>query len=288
MSEIKTRREESANYSSVFFNGKTIRIPLDKSKPITELEYPEFYDISLGNKCQTGRCPFCYAKGNPRGVHYSNVSQKIQEYFGRMTPNQRPFQVAIGGQQEPLEHPELEDVLKTFVKLDIVPNYTTNGVLFDENIIPFTKQYCGGIAITLHPHLEKHWRKAIDLAVKHSIKTNLHFIVSDRENVELLKQYYEQYNGKVDYFVLLPHMNVGFAARNPKTIDYDTLEKWLDEVHGCGNIAFGANFYQFLRKAQKWNVSLYPPEILSKYLVCDDNMGLYNNSFEMKPVIRHA
>jgi len=161
-SNVKTRREESANYSSVFFDGKTIRIPIDSSKPITELKYPEFYDISLGNKCDTGKCPWCYAKGNPKGVHYHNVAERIGKYFGKMSEIQRPYQVAIGGQQEPLEHPEFENVLKTFTDLGIVPNYTTNGVLFDENAVKLTEKYCGGIAITLHPHLEKYWRKAIE------------------------------------------------------------------------------------------------------------------------------
>src|ERR1035437_1689821 len=97
---IKTRREDSANYRSVFFNGKTIRIPIDPTKPITELKFPEFYDVSLGNKCETGKCPWCYAKGNPKGIHYKDVAQKIQNFFGPMTENQRPYQVAIGGQQE--------------------------------------------------------------------------------------------------------------------------------------------------------------------------------------------
>ena len=284
MKQIKTRREDAANYSSVFFNGKTIRIPIDSSKPITELEYPEFYDISLGTKCVTGKCPWCYAKGNPKGVHYSNVVQKIMDYFGKMTPNQRPYQVAIGGQQEPLEHPEFQGVLKAFRDLDIVPNYTTNGVLFDNAAVALTKEYCGGVAITMHPHLEEHWRKAIELATSNGLKTNIHFIVNDEESVTLLEKLYKEYNGKVDYFVLLPHMNVGFAAKNPKEIAYGRMEKWLDKVYDYANIAFGANFYEFLRPLKKWNVSLYPPEILSKYLVCDDGMRLYNNSFEMKPV----
>lgn len=281
---IKTRREEAANYSSVFINGKTLRIPIDRTKPITELDYPEFYDVSLGNKCVTGKCPWCYAKGNPKGVHYSNVVRKIKDYFGGMTANQRPYQVAIGGQQEPLEHPEIKEVLATFCELGIVPNFTTNGVLFDEISVELVKKYCGGIAITMHPHLEQYWRRAIDLATNHKLKTNIHFIVSDQESVNKLIGLYEEYKDKIDYFVLLPHMNVGFAEKNPKTIEYSLLEKWLDKIHSVGNIAFGANFYNFLRPLKKWNVSLYPPEILSKYLVCDDNMNLYNNSFEMKLV----
>lgn len=278
---IKTRIEESANYRSVFFNGKTIRIPIDPTKPITELEYPEFYDVSLGNKCETGKCPWCYAKGNPKGVHYANAAQKIKTFFGPMTENQRPYQVAIGGQQEPLEYPEFEEVLKTFCELGIVPNYTTNGVLFNAQSVELTKKYCGGIAITCHPHLREHWTKAIELAVANKLRINLHIMLSDAESIEYAKAIYDQYNGKVDYFVLLPHMNVGFAARNPKTLDYELIEQWLDAVHSFGNIAFGANFYQFLKRKKKWDISLYPPEILSKYLVCNDQMPVYNNSFDM-------
>lgn len=284
--KVKTRREESANYSSVFFNGKTLRIPIDRKKEITELEYPEFYDIALQTKCATGKCSYCYASASSNGVYFKHVVRKIQDYFGTMMENQRPYQVAIGGSGEPLEHPEFENVLKAFSDMEIVPNYTTNGVLFNDNAVALTKKYCGGVAITTHPHLEKHWRQAIERSVANKIRTNIHFIVSNAASVEVLKELYAEYNGKVDYFVLLPHMNVGFAEKNPKTIDYAGLEVWLDQIHSFANIAFGANFYNFLTPLKKWDVSLYPPELLSKYLVCDDHMGLYNNSFEMKPVTR--
>lgn len=201
-----------------------------------------------------------------------------------MTDNQRPFQVAIGGQQEPLEHPEFEEALKTLKELNIVPNFTTNGVLFDDAAVKLTQKYCGGVAITMHPHLEKHWRQAVERAAAAQLKTNIHFIVSDEASVDQLMELYKEYIDKIDYFVLLPHMNVGYAAKNPKTVAYDKMEKWLDTVHSFANIAFGANFYKFLTPLKKWDISLYPPEILSKYLVMDDSMTLYNNSFEMKPV----
>ena len=230
--------------------------------------------------CQGMLVSNCYAKGNPKGVHYTNTAQKIKDFFGPMTENQRPYQVAIGGSQEPLEHPEFADALKTFCDLGIVPNYTTNGVLFNEQSVELTKKYCGGIAITCHPHLREHWTAAIDLALKNGLRINLHIMLSDATSIEYAKVIYNEYNGKVDYFVLLPHMNVGFASHNPKIINYDLIETWLDEVSTFGNIAFGANFYQFLKRKKKWDISLYPPEILSKYLVCDDLMSIYNNSFD--------
>lgn len=281
---MRVRTEPEANYKAIFLDGKTLRLRLNPLLPITELKYPEFYDMSFGDKCDTGKCDFCYAKGNPKGRHYANIVSKINDYFGKMTENQRPFQVAVGGQQEPLGHPDFWNGIEALSNLGIVPNYTTNGVLFNESIIERTKKYCGGIAITMHPHLEEHWRKAIDLSILHKIKTNVHFIVSDEPSIDNLIKLYKEYNGKIEYFVLLPHMNVGFAAKNPKTIAYDKMEKFLDGVHSFANIAFGANFYKFLEPLKKWDVSLYPPEIMSKYLVLDDDMALYNNSFEMKRV----
>jgi sulfatase maturation enzyme AslB (radical SAM superfamily) len=281
---MRTRREESANYSSVFINGKTLRFCIDQSKPITELKFPEFYDVSCGNKCETGKCCYCYASGNPKGTHYNNVVEKIKTYFGKMSLNERPYQVAIGGQQEPIEHPEFENVLKAFCELDIVPNITTNGVLVDQSIVDIIKKYCGGVAVTLHPHLEEHWRRAINMFVQNNIRTNIHIIVSNNETIEALKRIYAELNDKIEYYVLLPYKPVGYAKNKPIAIDYDKLEEFLDLNFNNANIALGANFYEFLTNKRKWNVSLYPPEIMSKYLVLDDNLSLYNNSFDMKLV----
>lgn len=276
---MKTRQEEQANYRATFCSGKTLRFPIDSEKPVTELKYPEFYDISLGNKCTTGRCPWCYASSSPDGVHYPGVAGRIANYFGKMTPNQRPFQVAIGGQQEPLEHPEIRTVLRTFFRLGIVPNITTNGVMFDDKAAEMVKKYCGGIAISCHPHLEGAWRSAVEVATRHGIRTNLHIIVG--QSLAQARSIYTEYAKRVEYVVLLPYMKCGKLS---DTIPYNELESWLDEVAGEGKLAFGANFHKFLNEKKKWETSLYPPEIFSKYLVCDEAMTLYNNSFEMKPV----
>jgi hypothetical protein len=161
---------------------------------------------------------------------------------------------------------------------------TTNGVLVNDTTVQMVKKYCGGIAVTMHPHLEHAWKPAIELFLKHKVRTNVHIIISDEKSVEFLNKWYPVYNGRIDYFVLLPYMNVGFAAKRPKTIAEQAIAGFLDKNFKNSNIAMGANFYKFLCDNRKWNVSLYPPEILSKYLVMDDKMGLYNNSFEMRPV----
>lgn len=55
---MKTRIFPESNYKSVFFEGKTLRMPIDVDKPVTELHYPEFIDISMGSFC-SGGCPYC-------------------------------------------------------------------------------------------------------------------------------------------------------------------------------------------------------------------------------------
>ena len=284
---MRIRREAEANYNAVFIDGCTLRTPIDPTKPITELRFPEFYDISAGNKCVTGQCPWCYAAATKSGVHYTNLVAKVEKFFGTMTENQRPFQCAVGGEQEPLENPEIWDMMEKFRQLGIIPNYTTNGVLVTDEVVEKTLKVCGGAAVTLHPHLEKHWRQAIHRLAAGKVKLNVHVIISDAASIDYTEKLYDEFveTGMVDYFVLLPYMNTGHAAKNPRQIAYDRLEKWLDRIYAQSRVAFGANFYNFIKaRANKYNVSIYPPEIFSKYLIMNEGMILANNSFEKRHV----
>jgi sulfatase maturation enzyme AslB (radical SAM superfamily) len=283
---MRLRKEPSANYSAVFIDGKTIRIPLNPRLPITELHFPEFYDLSPGTKC-SGGCDYCYAGALKTGEHYTKLAQKVNDFFGPMTLNQRPFQVAIGGQQEPLENPEIWDMMRALRALDIVPNYTTNGMFVTEEVVQLTKEIAGGVAVTLHPHLERFWRRALARFAAAQVKLNIHIVISDKESIDKTAGYYKEFidSGMVDYFVLLPYMNYGHAKNHPRTINYAYFEQWVDTIYKEGKLAFGANFFNFLkRNAKKYAVSLYPPEIMSKYLIMDDKMEVSNNSFEKKPV----
>jgi hypothetical protein len=154
-----------------------------------------------------------------------------------------------------------------------------------EKLADQTKELCGVVAITLHPHLEKFWRKGIELCSERKIRTNFHFIVSDKESINLLDKMYSELKNVCEYFVLLPYMNVGFASGdNAKTIDYDALNDWLKIYYSEKKIAFGSNMYDFLLQNKYLDVSLYPPERMSKYVIFDDPIKVYNNSFEMHEV----
>lgn len=274
---VKTRQFPESNYKAVWYNGKTIRIALDPKKPITELEYPEFYDVKLTGKC-LGACDFCYQDSKKTDNHYENIIEKINQYFGPMSENERPFQFAYGG-GEPTSHPDFTEILRVTKSLGIEPNYTTNGMFIDSNnyseIMLATKKYCGGVAVSCHPHLKDYWMATAERFYASGVKLNLHIIISGKESIDYFKDIYNEWHDKVDYFVLLPYGNQGRAE--DKDIDFEYLVKVMPEKHN--QIAFGANFYPYLLGGgHNIKVSLYEPEIMSKYLDMKD-MSLYASSF---------
>jgi hypothetical protein len=275
---VKKRIFPESNYQSFWYNGKTIRSAIDPSRPITELKYPEFYDVKITGHCE-GQCPWCYMDSNNDNDHYDNICQKVRDYFGSMSENERPYQVAIGG-GEPTTHPDFINLLKTFSSLGIEPNYTTNGMVINEEIINVSKELCGGVAISCHPHLIDYWEYAARKFISKWIKLNFHIIISDVYSIYYFKKIYEEWKDEIDYFVLLPYTPHGRAIS--KNIDWEYLVKDLPE--NTKNIAFGAGFYPYLLDGNHGiKVSLYEPEIMSKFLDLKD-MKLYKSSFNLEEV----
>lgn len=285
---IKKRKEEDANYRAIWCNGKTIRFAIDPSKPITELKYPEFYDVKVTGNCE-GECPWCYMDSKKEN-HYENIVDKFKTFFNNVPKEQLPFQIAFGG-GEPTSHPDFIELMKVCKEeFDITPNYTTNG-MWTKNCDPTlnesqldllhtTKRYCGGVAISCHPHLKKYWSDAAEFYIQYGIKLNFHLIISDKQSIDEFVQVYNEWKDKVDYFVLLPYGNVGRAPH--KEIDWEYLVTQLPE--DASKIAFGANFYPYLKEGDhNIKISLYEPEIMSKFLDLKD-MSIYPSSFSNEKI----
>jgi len=244
---MKIRKFKESNYKAIYHNGQTMRLALNRNKPITELEYPEFYDIKITDYCK-GNCPYCYQSSTEKGNHFDNILAKSLNFFGDMKKNERPFQVAIGG-GNPNEHPTFINLLFLFDSLNITPNYTTNGMGMTDEILDATEKYCGGVAISTHFHLVHYWVPTLGECFERNIKTNLHHIISDRKSTNHMRVIIENFKDQFDYIVLLPHANQGRAEKNKKTIDYsyleETLDKFSDEIRS--KIAYGAGFYEFFK-----------------------------------------
>ena len=265
------------NYYSVWMgDGRTFRFQIDDDKPITELSFPEFYDVKITGYC-TGNCPWCYMDSRPEFQHYEDIVGKAKDFFGNMSENERPFQVAIGG-GNPNEHPDFIEFCEYLLSIGIVPNYTTNGIGITPEIIKTTLNTCGGVALSAHPHLEKYWKQStVDLYNAGVDEINSHIIISDRESIDYFLSVYNDFKKIVKHFVLLPYITQGRAPK--KDIDFDYLSIALDNFEDLSKIAFGAHFYEYLLD-KDWPVSLYEPETMSGFLDMYD-MRVYNSSFDL-------
>jgi hypothetical protein len=68
-----------------------------------------------------------------------------------------------------------------------------------------------------------------------------------------------------------------------KKVESDYLFEKLKGLKNISKVSYGANFYEELKKQTWLDVSLYEPEIFSKYLDME-TMKLYKSSFNLQEV----
>lgn len=144
-------------------------------EPFWSQHGPELLDISITNWCDRC-CSFCYRKSNLEGAHmaledYELIMQQAQEIG--------VLQVALGG-GNPNQHPDFIKILSlTRQKYDIVPSYTTNGRGLSKEVLEASKENCGAVALSAYEPYDE-FRRALDLLLRYTIKTNVHFLVTNK------------------------------------------------------------------------------------------------------------
>ena len=279
---MKIKAHPEHNYKAIFTDtGTTLHLRYDSKLPYGELEYPEIYDVAINNLCYGG-CQYCYIAATKRGHNYANVCDKAHQFFGGMTENQRPLQIAIGGAGEATLHPEFPDFLKTIYDLGIMPNYTTNGMHLTPTVLTATAKYVGGVAVTCHKHLKRFWQAAIDKLAPIT-RLNLHIIPMSIGDVDDFVTIFDEYKDKVEYFVLLPYQAIGFG----KAVDIKPVYDYLFDTvlanftpTDLKKVAYGAYFYDELVQRPWINADIYEHGLFSKYLDMDNNMTLFRSSYE--------
>ena len=306
---IKVRNFPDKNYRSIWKNLKTIRTGTGVPKELDPM-YAEFYDISIGSSCKTGRCPFCYASSNPDDSQNSDIIKSWRYWMRHYLPDkeengiiftEKPFQVAIGGRGEPTEHPEFSEFLEDVWSYGVVPNYTTNGVILGSiysnskysktaiKILDYTSRFVGGVAVSFgNPDLKKDAENAIKALLNYgNTNINIHHIISDKKSVEDFLRSWDTFGDDILYHVLLPLMNLGRSEKgfsDPEVFDLLITEL---EKRNIKNVAFGSHFYNILKTQKVLKIWDYPPESLSKHMILDKGkIIITQNSFDLTPLIK--
>lgn len=265
---LKIRTYPEANYKAVFFNGKTIRQKHDYSLPFKPTPTPEIEDVAINSKC-FANCSYCYTSATKLGSNFTDIVDKAKEVWGSLPENERPFQIAIGGAGESTIHPDWVNFVKTVRDLGIVPNYTTNGMHLSDEILKATEEYCGGVAVSYHPHIKPVFERSLEKLSKINTKLNVHVIVGDMASFYDLKAMYKTYKDIIEYFVVLPYQAAGRAVPIETSETWKQTFDWISTVQS-EKFAFGALFYDWLKNNNiALKMSIYEPELFSGYRLMD-------------------
>ena len=115
---------------------------------------------------------------------------------------------------------------------------------------------------------------------------NAHIIVGDYKSLDDLKEIYENYKNKIEYFVLLPYQAVGRGQFIETENTWREMFKWLLSLpkERINQFAFGALFYPFLLENETGlDIDIYEPEMYSGYRMFDDSfMNLRKSSYDLE------
>ena len=292
---IRTRVLPEYRYSAAWNNLKTTRF----SSPLSlKPDKSEFYDVSITSRCNL-ECPFCYVSASHKGKDYTNICEKALFFFGNMDDNSKPFQIAIGSEGEPTIHPEFIRFLETIYKLNIVPNFTTNGLTIANNdsyskeLLDAAEKYCAGVAVSANTYNNTVWTKwnlAVDKLLQRDVYVNLHIVVSDSRSIRNLKMIYDTYKDVVHTFVILPLMKNGRSNECMSIESFNELRKFYGECDDVERLAFGANMYRHLISQEDNGLpfikcNTFEPEMFSKNLILDDTIRITPSSFDTKTTL---
>lgn len=301
---IKQRIYKDYNYNAIWSDLKTIRLgkgiahelPCDES---------EFYDIGINTLCNLN-CPFCYVSASSNGKNYENICETWTKWMDKfyekknkgILKTNKPFQIAIGSTGEPTIHPEFCKFLEIVFNTNVVPNYTTNGLVLNDydnpngkyynlakEIIKATQKYVGGVAVSFgNEYVRNEAHHAVDILIEYgNTNVNIHHIISNKQSVDDFISEWISYGDKILYHVLLPLMPAGRSKKGVEKGTFEYLENKIKELN-IKNVAFGAHFIDTL-KTSKIKTWLYPSESFSKNIILEkDLIKITPSSFNLNPI----
>ena len=220
--------------------------------------WPELADISISNYCTNG-CEYCYRASNEEGIFMTVADYKF--ILDQLTSKEYGsiFQVALGG-GEPLLHPDFNEILHvTREEYGIIPNYTTCGKYFNRKNMEASKKYCGAVAVSWDPYrdnLSLEELRELGLQLKEEkIRTNIHYVISERtliEAIKLLKGNYDEYLKDFNSVIFLTYKAAGRADKSDVIKSQKNLREFLDMVDAPLTelkLGFDACFVPVLMKA---------------------------------------
>ena len=172
-------------------------------------DFPELLDIGIMQTCACShRCNVdCYQKACDRtgnNMSVQDFESILKQCDGRL------LQAALGGAGDVDTHENFEEILKLCRRYNIVPNFTTSGIMMTKEKAEICKKYCGAVAVS--EHFADYTNKALDLLLEAGVKTNIHYVLSNKTidvAIERLKN--DSFKDGINAVVFLLYKAVGLG-----------------------------------------------------------------------------
>lgn len=179
--------------------------------------FPQLLDVGIMGSCVHGRSGLCAKSGvqcYQNGLKTCEPNMTF-ENFKKIVDEckDKCFQFALGGRGDVDQHENFEDILKYCVANNIVPNFTSSGLGFNEHIVELCKKYCGAVAISWYR--SEHTVKAIQMLLDAGVKTNIHYVLGNNtidEAIERVRN--NDFPKGINAVVFLLHKPVGMGRED--------------------------------------------------------------------------
>ena len=179
--------------------------------------FPELIDVGVMGHCVHGKNGLCIKSGvqcyqNGLGVHQPNMSY---ENFKRIVDEckGKTYQLALGGRGDVDQHENFEDILRYCRQNNIVPNFTSSGLGFTEEIVEICREHCGAVAISWYR--QEHTYRAIQMLLDAGVKTNIHYVLGNNSIDEAISRLGTgDFPKGINAVIFLLHKPVGLGQEN--------------------------------------------------------------------------
>ena len=207
--------------------------------------FPELVDCGIMGHCVHGASGLCIKSGvqcyqnglktKAPNMSFENFKRIVDECKGKT------FQFALGGRGDVDQHENFEEIMKYCRENNIVPNFTSSGLGFTDEIIRICKDYAGAVAISWYR--QEHTYKAIQMLLDAGIKTNIHYVLGNNsidEAIERLKN--NDFPKGISAVIFLLHKNVGLGTdANVLKFDNPRVKEFF-EIIDTGEFDFKIGF----------------------------------------------
>ena len=245
--------------------------------------FPELLDIGIMQTCVCShRCNVdCYQKAIERtgkNMSVADFKSILEQGKGKL------FQVALGGAGDVDTHENFEEIVKLCREYNIVPNFTTSGILMTKEKAEICKKYCGAVAVS--EHFADYTDKALDLLLEAGVKTNIHYVLSKKSidiAIERLKN--NSFKKGINAVVFLLYKPVGLGreenmldVNDPRVAEFFELIDSGDFHHKVGFDSCAApGIVNFTKKVNLDSLDFCEGARYSAYI--DANMNMMPCSF---------